>query len=149
MTNKTEIKFASLFKNFKEATKKENIYDHIDLTVDGMTVDVKGMKKLNRDDADVNPDIHWIEFQNVRGDKGWVYGKADYIAFETPDGFIMIDRISLLEWCREMITDRKIKDKKELYKLYSRKGRKDVISLVRTEDLLKLPHKKINYVENT
>jgi len=148
MTNKTEIKFASLFKTYKEASKEENMYDHIDLTVDEMTVDVKGMKKLNRGDADVNPDIHWIEFQNVRGDRGWIYGKAEYIAFETLDGFIMIDRVVLLEWCREMITDRKVKDKKELYKLYNREGRKDVISLVLTEDLLKLPHKKISYVGN-
>ena len=70
MTNSTEIKFASLFETFKEATKEENMYKHIDLIVEGVKVDVKGMKKVNRSDASINPDIHWIEFQNVRGNKG-------------------------------------------------------------------------------
>ena len=147
MTNSTEIKFASLFETFKEATKEENIYKHIDLTVDGMKVDVKGMKRVNRWDDKFNPTIHWIEFQNVHGNKGWIYGEADYIAFEQPNEFIMIERETLLQWCREKITDRKLKPKKELYKLYNRPGRKDVISLVLVEDLLKLPHKKISYVE--
>lgn len=147
MINNTEIKFANLFETFKEASKKENMYDHIDLTVDGMTVDVKGMKKVNRSDSEVSPNIHWIEFQNVRGNKGWIYGKADYIAFEIPNEFIMIDRQFLLDWCREKFTDRKLKPQKELYKLYNRPGRKDVIGLVLVEDLLKLPHKKVSYVD--
>lgn len=147
MTNSTEIKFASLFETFKEATKEENMFGHIDLTVDGMKVDVKGMKKLNRSDASVNPDIHWIEFQNVRGNKGWMYGEADYIAFEIPNEFILIERELLLDWCRKVIVDKKPKPKKELYKLYNRPGRKDIISLVLVEDLLKLPHKKISYVD--
>ena len=40
MTNSTEIKFASLFETFKEATKEENMYKHIDIIVDGMKVHV-------------------------------------------------------------------------------------------------------------
>lgn len=147
MINKTEVKFSKLFSTFKKSSDEEDMFSHIDMTVDGMTVDVKGMKKLNRSDADVNPDIHWIEFRNVHGNKGWIYGEAEYIAFEIVDGFIMIKREELLEWCREKIADKKIGDKKELYKLYRRNGRNDIISLVLVEDLLLLPHKKINYAQ--
>lgn len=120
-------------------------YDHIDIITPEYTVDVKGIKKLNRWDGSFSPDIHWIEFQNVRGAKGWIYGKANYIAFQIPNEFILIDRELLLNWCRKVIVDRKPKRTKELYKLYNREGRLDIISLVLTEDLLKLPHKKIKY----
>ena len=28
----------------------------------------------------------WCEFKNVAGDPGWMYGKADIIAFDMPEG---------------------------------------------------------------
>ena len=41
--------------------------------------DVKGMKKKNRWDKNFQDDIAWVEGTNVRGEPGWVKGKADYI----------------------------------------------------------------------
>jgi len=109
-----------------------------------MTVDVKGLKRVNMKDSNVNPDIHWIEFQNVIGKKGWLYGRASHIAFELVDTYLLIEREVLYKFCKEKIVDRKIKDTKGLYTLYRRKGRQDVISLVLTKDLLKLPHSYVN-----
>ena len=147
MRTRTESEklFYSLVEGCDWSTDESDMYDHIDIITPEYTVDVKGIKKFNRYDNSFSPDIHWIEFQNVRGNKGWIYGKADYIAFQIPNEFILIDRELLLNWCRKVIVDKKPKRKKELYKLYNREGRQDIISLVLTEDLLKLPHKKIKY----
>lgn len=139
MINKTEIEFASLFETFTEATKEENIYKHIDIIVDGIKVDVKGMKRLNREDANVNPDIHYVEFQNVRGDKGWLYGEADYIAFEQPDYFIMVDRKKLGKYyCNIMKGKTEVlvsNSDKKIHTWYTCKGKLDIIILVNTSDL--------------
>ena len=40
------------------------------------------MKKKNRWDNNFQDDIAWVEGTNVRGEPGWVKGKADYIVFE-------------------------------------------------------------------
>ena len=140
----SEIDFFNLFKNAEWSTETEDIFQHIDVRVGEMTIDVKGLKKVNMKDSNVNPEIHWIEFQNVIGNKGWIYGAASHIAFELIDTYLLIERDLLYEFCKEKIVDRKIKDTKGLYTLYRRKGRQDVISLVLTEDLLKLPHSHIN-----
>lgn len=120
------------------SSDEQDMKDHIDIITPDFTVDVKGMKKINRDDITVTPDIHWVEFRNVNGDVGWIYGKASYIAFERVDDYLLVDREVLLQFCKEKITDRKIKNKKQIYKLYSRPGRQDVISLILTKDLLEL-----------
>ena len=140
----SEIDFYNLFENAEWSTESEDMFEHIDVRIGEMTVDVKGLKRVNMKDAAVNPDIHWIEFQNVIGKKGWLYGGASHIAFELVDTYLLIEREVLYEFCKEKIVDRKIKDTKGLYTLYRRKGTQDVISLVLTEDLLKLPHSHVN-----
>ena len=72
----------------------------------------------------------------MHGNTGWLYGKVDYFSFEIEDYWISVSKDDL----QDMIT-RKCKDKRwsgvpELYKLYSRKGRKDIITLVKTIDLM-------------
>lgn len=66
----------------EEASKEDDIYRHIDIWVGANSFDVKAAKKTNRSDLLPNYDIHWIELRNVHGDKGWLFGQADYIAFE-------------------------------------------------------------------
>ena len=43
--------------------------------------DVKGMKR-KRWDNNFQDDIAWVEGTNVRGEPGWVKGKADYIVLK-------------------------------------------------------------------
>jgi hypothetical protein len=142
---KSELEFFNLFPNKTKrwATEEEDIHLHFDVVIDGIKIDIKGLKKLNRNDNDVNSEIHWIELQNVRGNRGWLYGEADKIAFETLEGYLLIDRLTLYEFCKEKIVDRKVYNKKELYKLYQRENKKDVITLVLTKDLFNLPHELI------
>jgi len=140
----SEIDFYNLFKNAEWSSETEDMYEHIDVHIGEMSVDIKGLKRVNMKDAAANPDIHWVEFQNVRGNKGWIYGGASHIAFELVDTYLLIEREVLYQFCKEKIVDRKVKSTKGLYTLYRRKGTLDVISLILTEDLLKLPHNHIN-----
>ena len=63
----------------EEASKEDDIYRHIDIWVGANSFDVKAAKKTNRSDLLPNYDIHWIELRNVHGDKGWLFGQADYM----------------------------------------------------------------------
>ena len=137
----SEIDFYNIFKNAEWSSENEDIFDHIDVRIGSITVDVKGIKRINMKDAAPDPSIHWVEFQNVLGKKGWIYGKAEYIAFELIDEFLLIRREDLYEFCKEKIVDRKVKTTKGLYTLYKRNKANDVLTLVLTEDLMKLPHK--------
>ena len=106
----------------KTAKRRDNIHKHIDkyITQDDegelrtWSVDIKARKKTSRNDSQAQDDWIWIEFQNVRGNAGWLYGEADNIAFETQDDFIIVDRKSFLA----------------KYKTYRRAGRQDLLTMV-------------------
>jgi hypothetical protein len=135
-----ELEFAKLMEPFgpvTPATKEDDMYEHWDLvcTINGLQakVDVKGLKKINREDAEPNENIHWIEIKNVKGNDGWAWGCANYFAFETNDYFIVVPKDPLQKLVSEKC---KLKEKgKGLYKLYTRRDRKDVMTLVKTIDL--------------
>ena len=60
--------------------------------------DVKGRKKVSRG-RKIQDDYIWIEFQNVTGHRGWLYGDADFIAFERESDFVVIPRKILIKVC--------------------------------------------------
>lgn len=117
-----------------------DINDHIDIIwyyQEGkkpVTIDVKSMKKDKRSDSKPNPDIQWIELKNVNGKGGWLYGKADYIAFEGENDWLMIQRKTLAKVIEDAIVDKTIThDRSESwYRYYQRKGRKDILTKVNT-----------------
>jgi hypothetical protein len=124
---------------------KTNMYDHIDFFVtreNGTTsVDVKGCN---------SPKEIWVEFKNVRGENGWLYGMAQYIAFDMPHakGFIVVSRKELLEYCDNVVEKVYVSKEEATRKLYTREGRKDVITKLELTDLAKLKSfKKIEYSE--
>ena len=140
-----ERKFAGaldMFNKVSFASRDEDIFDHWDVKID-IKIDVKAMKKINREDSEPNENIHYVEIKNVHGDKGWLYGEADYFAFEMKDYYVMVSKIKL----QAMIADKckeKIKcAKPTLYQLYSREGRYDMITLVKTVDLIFISDKMI------
>jgi hypothetical protein len=110
-----------------------DIYKHIDFYItrpDGTktSVDVKGGN---------NPNLIWIEFKNVHGNLGWMYGEAEFIAFEMKElgGFCMVDRKELLDVCKNII-EPVFTDKYNCYlKLYQRANRKDVLSKIYLSDI--------------
>ena len=140
---------------FEKTAKKENFivrksslsedrFKHIDFFLEQdhfkYSVDVKARKKTTRGDVKVNDEWTWIEFKNVLGRKGWLYGDADYIAFERADDFLMINRENLVKFCEDKVDLKTMVSRayQAEYKVYQRKGRKDLITRVRMDDLANL-----------
>ena len=127
-----EVEFSKFFKKVKEATMEEDIHEHWDFCV---KYDVKMIKRKKRD-QDYDENIHWVELKNVNGDKGWLYGEADYFSFEIIDYWIVVKREDLAKFITEKCAQKQWSNSPSLYKLYQRNGRKDVITMVKTIDLM-------------
>tara|TARA_R110002020_G_scaffold156437_2_gene338542 strand:+ start:382 stop:882 length:501 start_codon:yes stop_codon:yes gene_type:complete len=136
----------------KPATGMEQ-FDHIDFHLtsdeeDGIMtamVDVKARKRIKRTDDEFQDEWIWIEFKNVRGKDGWLHGLADFIAFETKESFILSFRKELADWCESHVDQNfKVTSAEEArYCVYTRKGKQDLISLIRLKDIEKLPNTAI------
>jgi hypothetical protein len=125
----------------REATLKEQ-FEHIDYIVTKnnteIAFDVKAMKKISRSSSKFSSDLVWVEFKNVSGKDGWLYGKSQYIAFEREDDYVIVYRKKLLDFCEKNVKKEKVFYSKDaLYKMYTRDGRKDIISIIRMNDLIK------------
>ena len=85
-----------------ESSKNENIRQHIDAWImlgdQEISVDVKGPKKFS-DEGYVG-----IELKNVNGSNGWLYGEADWIAFQVGNKFHMIERGDLIDFVESKIS---------------------------------------------
>jgi hypothetical protein len=138
-----EVMFANLFSSYSLSDKNTDIIEHYDITIGNTRIDVKGLKKINRWDNDVNENIHWVEIKGITGHLGWLYGKADYFAFETFDYWILVSKIKLQELIKIRTKKEWVKEK-ELYKLYQRPNKQDVITLVKTIDLCSIAESIIN-----
>lgn len=124
----------------EKSDRNTDIYDHIDYFVtrlNGTTsVDVKGGN---------HPNTIWVEFKNVNGDKGWMYGKAEYIAFDMPElgGFVMVRTKELARLAEKIVEPVFVTKQEATRKYYQREGRQDVISRLELPDLQKLVSYKI------
>jgi hypothetical protein len=132
-----ESEFAKLFTNVTPSSREDDMYLHFDLTISAK-IDVKSMKKGARYDPRYNENFHWVELKNVRGETSWLFGEADYFAFETEDYWIIVEKEKLQHFIDEKIKDKKIGSNKDPYELYRRTNRKDVITRVKTIDLIYL-----------
>ena len=112
--------------NIEFSTEQEDIKQHWDVSINGVKIDVKAIKKDNEN-------IHFVEFKNVLCNKGWLYGDADGFAFETKDYWIEVSKEDL----QEMVHDKCIDKVKgwDFYELSSRPGAKDLFTKVKTLDL--------------
>jgi hypothetical protein len=140
-----ESRFASLARKrgwaVIEASITGNIEDHYDYEISKgerhFRVDVKSKKRVSRKAGVVQDDLIWIEFRTVRDTKGWLFGDADLIAFETQTGFKIVERKTLVRVINKHVKLHVKADKPEdaLYKVYTRKGRPDEITLIKASDL--------------
>ena len=127
----------------KNAKRRENMQKHIDKYVTDdvgtWSVDIKARKKTSRSNSQAQDDWIWIEFQNVRGDVGWLYGEADRIAFETQDNFIIVDRSSLIDYVENVVDmGKSVKYSSQAqYRTYRRAGRNDLLTMVELSEIKK------------
>ena len=126
-----------------ETSAASNMREHIDFILsrddspDKIAVDVKARKKTSRRSDNYDDENVWIEFNNVRGKPGWLYGKADKIAFERAFDFVLVDRESLKDYCEATVSPALVASPFDaVYKSFQRNGRKDVISRVPMKDIL-------------
>ena len=136
------------------STMDEDIHKHIDRHVNlynhKFSVDVKSAKATNRGGV-ITIDHVWVEFQNVQGNKGWLYGEEDFLAFETKKNkFVLVGRRLLAEFCEKSVdlTDRVSSADAALYKAYKRDGRNDIISRIPLNDIKTINHTMLIKKEN-
>jgi hypothetical protein len=128
----------------ERSTQSEDRYDHIDFWWDSpkkgrIGIDVKGIKRNSRGDEKQDDSIQWLELQGITGKPGWLYGKAEYIAFRTFSKIIFVKREKLLSFALECVKGKETvyDTPKECYVPYKRKkwGRDDLSFKVNTSDL--------------
>lgn len=124
--------------SFRKATRSEQ-FNHIDYHSSFGTIDVKARKQISRSSKKLQDEFVWLEFTNVQGNKGWLAGGSDLIAFEQKELFVMVDRVPLMEWAMDKcdLEDLVETPADALYKGYTRDGRRDLISLVDIESIQK------------
>jgi hypothetical protein len=134
----------ALSKNLKiqKATLKQQL-SHIDFILTNKEnksffIDVKARKRVSRYTDSFTDQLVWIELKNVQGNEGWLYGAADFIAFEREKDFVIVPRKNLVTICNKLISSKVVeKSTDALYCKFSRKTRKDELSLIKMEDILK------------
>ncbi len=123
------------------STREQNIDEHWDYLIEKddqhFKVEVKAEKRIQRKDDDSQAHFTWVELRNVRGKVGWLFGKADLIAFEKEKTFFFVKRLDLLALVNQKVNlVAKVKSAKDaLYKIYTREGRKDKLTLLPTSDI--------------
>ena len=138
-----EVRFSEIAESkgmiVEKTEESVDMFDHIDFMLyfdnQQLSVDVKRSKRVTEHHMD---DLLWIELQNVNGDKGWLYGKADIIAFELVNYWMLVQRLDIVKYVERYITKEYVSDKKDaLYKLYTRKkyGRNDILTRMETRYL--------------
>jgi hypothetical protein len=139
-----EVEFASLFESTYHSTDSEDMFEHWDVAViyfmgtpQQVTkkFEVKGIKNVSRFDESKNENIQWIELM-VNGRAGWLFGEADYFAFEQIDSFIIVTKDALQKLILDKVKDLRIVHTPELYRFYCRHNANEKTVLIKTSDLI-------------
>ena len=141
----SESLFFNLFPSLTQAGERDNI-NHIDFEFDSFDgrIDVKGLKFSHL------KGFVLLELINVQGKIGWCHqnSKADFFAFQFPEGFYMASKNDILQLLRGLLPEfnpspeRRSKHNNYealLYTYCGRVGRKDIFTYIRKEDLNKIP----------
>lgn len=122
-----------------KSCEKDDMFKHIDFYLNnGQSVDVKASNKVFNSEHYV-----WIELMNIYGNKGWINGKATFIAFSLGDRYVFFKRRELKYFVYNKVNVERIHLKVgriKPYSVYRRKGYKDKIVLIPLKDILRLEH---------
>lgn len=125
----------------RPANNFENRVNHFDFEVQGFKVEVKAMKAPRRGMAP-DPDMIYVELKNVCGGSGWVYGNADFVAFEQRGGYLMVRRDELVQLVQSMQSKFRHSHVSGVYHtLYSRANRDDLVMVLHANDLARMKSK--------
>ena len=147
MGDRAEDKFVEIAsrKGWKVSTsiKDSDIHEHWDFLIrkgeKAFKVDVKARKRISRNEANQQDEWIWLELHGVREkDSGWLYGGlADLLAFETSESFVIVRRTDVIDLVDKLVDTKEQVPRPEeaRYKVYSRSGRPDKITLIQLEKL--------------
>ena len=120
-------------KDIKKTSAADDM-GHVDFVVNGVTFDVKGIKDSTKEGNIL------LELKNVQGKSGWCNkeSKPQWIAFDFGATFLCVKNLDLYKLAYKVcdFDDTVTKAKDCLYKAYTRKGRKDLMTMVKLEDVL-------------
>lgn len=125
-----------------ESSRHEDMHLHFDQTLikngKRCKVEIKGIKRIkqNNEKSELT-NLMWVEFLNVNGDPGWLYGTADFIAQQFRKGFFIIKRKTLKKIAERIASKAKILPYKKVNNLYRRRNRNDMVILIRLSDIEK------------
>ena len=143
------------------ATKQDQ-FNHIDFFLEkegiSISVDVKSKKRMSAHDEDYLSGWVWVEFAGHAGLKGWLYGGATHIAFHLEEGFLVVSRGSLVQFCEDKINldapswEWATESKNAKYRLYRRwsanEGRSlEKSALINVVDLKEVVKHKVIHFE--
>jgi len=127
----------------EDATREEDMLLHVDIwatTAAGKRfgIDVKGIKF-----GDENRII--VELKNPVGNIGWLFGKQSFVAFETEDYFILVQRDKLCILTAKLLIDETFLvesyDRMPLYKKLNFKQNKSELVKLKLIDVLTIATK--------
>ena len=130
-----------------KATEEQDMFQHWDYSFDGVTIDIKSRRNIGILNA--NGDKYTVlELVNRNGDKGWLFGDAQYIAFEFTtnvlDAFLVIPRIELVKYHEAHTQDIIVNDMNDcIHKKYSNTICEFVLTGVPLEEIQKLSGTKL------
>ena len=119
-----------------QKTTKEQDIGHVDFVVEGKTVDVKGLKDTHKSGQIL------LEIKNVQGKDGWCSNSKtgpEEVAFDFGAFFFHVKTSDLVKLIKKKcdLTQKVTKIADALYKSYSRKDRKDLMTVVSLTDVIK------------
>ena len=134
----------------KHSTEKQDMFEHWDFDIDGVTFDVKARRNMGMlNSVKTGGDRYTVlELKNRNGDKGWLFGDADYICFELVTDilnvFLIVPRLELVKYHYANTKDEIVYDMNEcVNKRYRTIVTKFELTGVSLEEISKLPKTKI------
>ncbi len=128
------------FKN-KKSSDHDDINNHWDYLVNfPFKVDVKSSKRLNKENIHPSDAYIVLEIKNVHGDKGSIYGDADFFAYELCNYFVLVCTKVLRLWIATSVDmeDNVGHVRNSYKKVYTRKGREDLMTILPLEAIKKM-----------
>jgi len=103
-----------------------------------ISVEIKAMKRISRSSDEPQSEWLWVEFKNVSGGSGWLYGDATLLATEVEEGFYLLYLKSLRSWAEFKVdrNDKVSNPNQAKYKSYSRRNRDDEMSLINLQEFI-------------
>ena len=120
-------------KVIKKTSKEDDIKNHTDFIVDEIGFDVKGLKQTQKEGKIL------LEINNVQGNMGWCNdkNKPAFIAFDYGSFFLCVKNEDLYKFAMTCDLEDKVGHIKDsLYKGYTRKKRKDLMTTIWLYDVL-------------